>query len=106
MPTIKRTSPRAPWQKPRKAFGTVKQDNYKFYNSKAWRDTAKAHKADNPLCVNYEVCGGATEFTDHIRPISEGGARYDRSNLQPLCASCNASKTGKQAHGRRTGSTP
>jgi 5-methylcytosine-specific restriction endonuclease McrA len=36
--------------------------------------------------------------TDHIKPINQGGARYDRDNLQPLCDACHNHKSGKEAH--------
>ncbi len=98
MPTINRKSPARPWAAPRKAFERMKVDNSKFYNSKAWRSLRDVFRMQNPLCVNVDTCGGATHTIDHIKPIGEGGAALDINNLQPLCKSCNASKTGKQAH--------
>lgn len=96
MPILPKSS-RKSWQAPRKAFGRMCTDNDKFYHSKAWVDLRNAFRVANPLCVNYDECGGATHTVDHICPISEGGAALDWSNLQPLCRSCNGSKTGKQA---------
>lgn len=32
------------------------------------------------------------QVVDHIKPIREGGARLDLTNLQSLCARCNARK--------------
>lgn len=98
MPTIKKSSPSRPWIPERKAFGRIKVDNGKFYRSKTWIALRNAFRAQNPLCINVDKCGGATHTVDHRIPISEGGAALDGSNLQPLCQSCNASKTGKQAH--------
>jgi 5-methylcytosine-specific restriction endonuclease McrA len=100
MPTINRNSPRRPWQPERKPFEST-QDNQRFYNSAAWRNLAKRHKMANPLCVNFDTCGVA-HYTDHIEPISEGGTRMDWGNLQSLCVGCNASKTGKQAHKKKS----
>ena len=97
MPTINRKSPRAPWQKERKAFGGMRVDNSRFYHSREWIALRNAFRAANPLCKNVDECGGATHTVDHIIPISEGGARLDWNNLAPLCQSCNASKTGKQS---------
>lgn len=32
------------------------------------------------------------ECTDHIVPMSQGGAQYDEANLQSLCLACNSFK--------------
>ena len=41
-----------------------------------------------------KICGGKRDaHADHILPISEGGARYDLSNGQCLCAACHGRKT-------------
>lgn len=98
MPTIKRESVKRPWIPERKKFGRMSVDNSKLYHSKEWIAFRNSFRSDNPLCINVDTCGGATHTVDHIVPISEGGAIFDRSNCQPLCQSCNASKTGKQAH--------
>jgi len=100
MPTINRKSPSRPWVKERKPFGTVKQDNYKFYNSKVWRTFATQEKMRYPLCDNWEICGGAHEITDHPTPISEGGHPFNQQ-MNHYCQSCNASKTGKQGHKKK-----
>lgn len=97
MPTISKKQPSRPWMPERKAFGRMRVDNGKLYRSKRWMQLRDAFRSQNPLCVNYEKCGGATHTIDHVKPISEGGAIYDWANLQALCVSCNASKTGKQA---------
>lgn len=98
MPIINRKSPARPWVKERKPFGTVSKENKRFYNSKEWIALRDAFRAANPLCKNVDTCGGATHTVDHIIPIRDGGAALDWGNLQGLCRSCNASKTGKQSH--------
>ena len=40
----------------------------------------------------------AARVVDHIKPINEGGARYDFTNLQGLCDSCHNKKSGREAH--------
>lgn len=96
MPTIPRKEPVRPWAQKREAFATVSRNNKKFYDSAAWLKLRDAFRIANPLCVNAEQCGNAMYYVDHIKPINEGGAPLDWSNLQSLCESCNASKTGKQ----------
>ena len=32
-------------------------------------------------------------MVDHIIPILKGGDKWDRNNLQPLCAKCHAKKS-------------
>ena len=40
------------------------------------------------------MCGGEATATDHVKPISKGGAHWP-SNLRPACAGCNLSKQAK-----------
>ena len=97
MPKINKGTPKRPWVPEKEPF-KMKVNNQRFYNSAAWRAFAKSHKALNPLCVNFDTCGGVTSFSDHIRPINDGGELFDYQNIQALCIKCNASKTGKQGH--------
>jgi len=49
----------------------------------------------DPLCVECRKHGkiaAATE-ADHIKPIDEGGERFDMSNGQGLCKTCHGRKT-------------
>tara|TARA_R110000772_G_scaffold67579_2_gene150034 strand:+ start:10110 stop:10406 length:297 start_codon:yes stop_codon:yes gene_type:complete len=69
--------------------------DYAFYNSRTWRAFSKEYKQRHPSCQDGH-CTRPSYYTDHIRPISEGGEKYDYNNLQALCKQCNASKTGKQ----------
>lgn len=94
MATLNTKQPKRPWVRERKPFSAIqeKDSNYAFYNSTAWRKYSKAFKMANPLCA----CGQPTHTTDHIKPINEGGAKWDYDNMQPLCKNCNFSKTGKQ----------
>lgn len=38
---------------------------------------------------------GGRLYADHIKEISDGGAPYDLSNGQSLCASCHSRKTAR-----------
>ena len=97
MPTIVKKTARPPWLPKREAFGRMRVDNTAFYNSKEWRRFATTEKKLYPLCDNFDVCGGTHDITDHHMPISEGGHPFDQ-RMNHYCHSCNASKTGKQAH--------
>lgn len=59
-----------------------------FYSSSAWRKTRKAFLTEFPLCLHCEEEGVVTpaKVVDHIVQRSKGGADFDWSNLQPLCA--------------------
>ncbi len=74
-----------------------------FYQSKDWRVLRAAVLRESPLCV---VCKAkerliAAGVVDHVVPLKDGGARFDRDNLQPLCVSCHNRKTARETAGRR-----
>lgn len=79
-------------------------DNSHIYNRKAWRKQSKAFlsEPDNSLCAicleqgRYTI---ATE-TDHVKPITQGGAIWDRSNWQPICKTHHAQKSGREGSAR------
>lgn len=65
----------------------------------AGADGSFTQKEWNRLCKKYDnrcvACGKKTKLeVDHIVPLSKGGSSYI-SNIQPLCRSCNASKSDK-----------
>jgi 5-methylcytosine-specific restriction endonuclease McrA len=72
----------------------VPEDIHRFYTSTAWRRLRQMVLDDNPLCVACFKEGVIREATivDHIKPISEGGSKLDRMNLQTLCTSCHNRK--------------
>jgi 5-methylcytosine-specific restriction endonuclease McrA len=55
-------------------------------------------RADGELHAEHSRCwqNGIYTYedlvTDHIVPMSKGGAQYDRQNLETLCRSCNTAK--------------
>jgi 5-methylcytosine-specific restriction endonuclease McrA len=96
MPTIKRNADRPPWMGPKaKPFATSRKD---IYNTTRWRRDSARHKALNPVCVNFDTCGGATYYSDHIISIQAGGDVWSWDNRQPLCKSCGDSKAGKEGN--------
>ena len=66
-----------------------------FYSSARWRATREAVLRAHPLCVTClrdELTRPAV-VVDHIVPLKAGGARFDWTNLQPLCVSCHNRKS-------------
>lgn len=47
-----------------------------------WSKFSRSFLRANPVCAK---CGQAAEIVHHIKPLSEGGAKYDVNNLQVLC---------------------
>jgi len=44
------------------------------------------------------ICGLWANEVDHIQPVSDGGAEYERDNLQALCTFCHVQKTRTERH--------
>jgi 5-methylcytosine-specific restriction endonuclease McrA len=69
----------------------------RFYSTANWQKIAAAQLRREPNCQ------GCTErpatLVDHIKPISQGGAKRERTNLQSLCRPCHAEKTGCERAG-------
>jgi 5-methylcytosine-specific restriction endonuclease McrA len=51
--------------------------------------------AEEPCCRPCLKADRVTLSTqvDHVKPIAEGGAPFERSNLQGICISCHSTKT-------------
>jgi 5-methylcytosine-specific restriction protein A len=69
-----------------------------FYRTAAWRSARAALLREEPLCRACRDRGRLVPATivDHVRPIKDGGARFDAANLQPLCAPCHNRKTARE----------
>ena len=98
MPTLQNSRDRK-WIKKRKRVISL-TDNQNFYNSRQWRRLRQYYIQMNPLCKHCKdkgiIKGG--ECIDHIIPIRLGGKPLSLNNLQTLCNSCHAVKSGKEAH--------
>ena len=94
----KKKRPWSPEPKPKQSGR--KEDHSEFYNSRAWRKDAKAHLAENPLCVQCTEEGKVVPATvsDHVVPIKQGGHAWLWSNRQALCVHHHAIKSGKERH--------
>lgn len=66
-----------------------------FYSTKPWRSARLAQLQREPLCVECKRAGIITgaNVVDHIRPISQGGAKFDPDNLQSMCKPCHDRKS-------------
>jgi 5-methylcytosine-specific restriction protein A len=63
-----------------------------------WTKTrARILARDGHRCA---MCGSRATDVDHIVPVSQGGSEVD-SNLQSLCRTHHASKTGREARAMR-----
>lgn len=63
----------------------------------AWRKASKAFLAAHPVCVS---CDKSATLVDHV--TAHKGDRvlfWDRSNWQPMCASCHGRKTVREDGG-------
>jgi len=82
--------------------GSAKARGYDYawsQYSKAWlaRHPTCGERADGQLFAQHSRCireGRLTpaDCTDHIMPLSRGGAKWDPLNHQSLCFSCNVAK--------------
>lgn len=101
MPTLKRGSARYKPGKERKVQERRLTDNSEVYNGQRWRKVRLLALAkSNGLCVICLAKGLTVQAkeVDHTLPISQGGAVYDLDNLQGLCVTCHARKSGMEAH--------
>ena len=66
-----------------------------------WRKVRRIVLEREPLCRFCYEKGEVVPATevDHIKPISQGGARLDPDNLRSLCKSCHSSHTARQGGG-------
>lgn len=79
-----------------------KTETRQVHDSRLWRDNIRPiFLKQNPLCVQCEAEGNVREATevDHIKPIANGGARYDANNLQALCKHHHSKKTAQENRG-------
>lgn len=89
--------------KPPAHSGRTNNDR-EFYKSNRWAKASRAWRSDNPLCVECDEEGITTDcspglrrgVTDHIIPISRGGARLDPKNFQTLCNRHHDIKSAKE----------
>ena len=90
------------WQRPskRRDQGRIRTETDKFYHTPAWRAVRARFLKLYPFCVECKRKGiiKSGRVVDHITPIKQGGDKLNYSNLQTLCDSCHAKKSGKERH--------
>lgn len=75
--------------------GTAASRGYGAQHRK-WRDFILAR---DPVC---KCCGLLPSvIADHVKPIRDGGARFDEANGQGLCMTCHNQKTVRETIARR-----
>ena len=94
---------RIPIHRPLRLRPARKRDESTRPNAAARGYCSKAHRAWRQAVLTRDawtcrecarVCGGPKEAqADHVKPISQGGERYDVANGQCLCIACHARKT-------------
>ena len=67
------------------------------YDSEQWRRLRLRILVANPFCTQ---CGRPASQVDHKLAIEDGGAVWDETNLQPLCARCHAAKSWREQQAR------
>jgi 5-methylcytosine-specific restriction enzyme A len=70
----------------------------RFYSTANWQKIAAAQLNREPMCQGCEEAPATC--VDHIVPITKGGAKRERSNLQSMCRDCHQAKTGAEKAGR------
>ena len=68
-------------------------------NRYRWAKVSAAVLRSEPLC---RICASrgivmAATSVDHIVPLRERGAEWDRDNHQPLCQTCHQAKSQREA---------
>lgn len=75
-----------------------------FYSSSRWRKVRSRFLRAHPICSGHpSACSELASVVDHIKPISEGGAKLAWANLQALCSSCHGRKTAAEQAGSGQG---
>lgn len=73
-----------------------------LYQSKEWRRLVASIKRERGRFC--QRCGGTNRVAgDHIVEIKDGGAPFERSNIELLCQPCHNRKTAQQRARRARG---
>ena len=76
------------------------QNNETLYSTTAWRKLSKEMRINNPKCNACSQFKSISNLVlDHIIPINQGGAIWDKRNLQVLCGTCHNAKSAAESNG-------
>jgi 5-methylcytosine-specific restriction enzyme A len=85
---------RSNWDRYKPAFSAV-------YKSQQWVELRKRVLREETSCAE-EGCQERSTSVDHIVPLAEGGAPYDRSNVRGMCYPHHKARSSRQgAEARR-----
>lgn len=71
--------------------GYRKKGKRAAYRTRRWRALRRRVLAEQPLCA--DGCGQLAVEVDHVKPVEDGGAMWERANLQGLAHACHSRKT-------------
>ena len=82
-------------------YNQKKRTGQDFYNSGRWRKLRNWYVKSNPLCVHCKLEGVVNlgQVVDHIIPITDGGEKLSKGNLQTLCHLHHNQKTQADVEG-------
>lgn len=70
------------------------------YNDPRWHALRRRVVREEPFC-QAPGCNNLTTDADHVVPIAEGGAPFDRANVQGLCKKHHSEKTAREVWHRK-----
>ncbi|MEC9346080.1 MAG: AAA family ATPase [Pseudomonadota bacterium] len=76
-------------------LGRRDPERVKLYHSGRWQRLRRQVLTEQPICAA-DGCDRLATDVDHIRPLEDDGAPYDRANLQGLCRACHSAKTARE----------
>ncbi len=77
------------------------QPHRAVYRDDRWPALKVQVRREEPYCR--AGCGRPTTDVDHIVAVQDGGAPFDRGNLQGLCKQHHSEKTAREVNDRRNG---
>jgi 5-methylcytosine-specific restriction endonuclease McrA len=84
-------APRSNWER----YARDHPERAAIYRSPRWQFERTRQLEREPDC---RVCGAPATHVDHLVPLAEGGAPFDASNLESLCARHHGPKTLAESH--------
>jgi 5-methylcytosine-specific restriction endonuclease McrA len=78
------------------------QPHREVYKNFQWLKLKAQVRLEEPFC-RVSTCANPTTDIDHIIAVQDGGAPFDRNNLQGLCKQHHSEKTAHEVNNRRNG---